>query len=265
MDLLGFSQLPPASMQSNASLYCYIMQRYFAATSIRSNIMSKNTIQLTETLYDYLLANSLREPDILKKLRKETANISMSVMQISPDQGQFMQLLVKLLCARNCLEIGVYTGYSSLCVALAMPDDGKLVACDINEDWTAIARKYWDRAGVGNKIDLHLAPASQTLQKLLGAGKQNSFDFAFIDADKPTYPEYYEYCLELIRPGGLIVVDNTLWDGRVADNSQNDADTIAIRHFNEKLLHDPRVDLSMLAIGDGLTLLHKRHDMPSDL
>jgi len=220
--------------------------------------MSKNTIQLTESLYEYLLSSSLREPDVLKQLREETKNITLSVMQISPDQGQFMQLLIKLLSARNCLEIGVYTGYSSLCVALAMPDDGKLVACDIDEDWTAVARKYWARAGVADKIDLRLAPATQTLQQLLDDGKQNSFDFAFIDADKPSYSDYYEYCLKLIRPGGLIAVDNTLWSGSVADNTINDPDTTAIRSFNKNILHDERVDISMLAIGDGITLIHKR-------
>jgi len=223
--------------------------------------MTKSTIQLTEPLYDYVLSSSLREPEILKQLREETADITMSVMQISPDQGQFMQLLIKLLSARNCLEVGVYTGYSSLCVALAMPEDGKLVACDIDEDWTAVARKYWDRAGVADKIDLHLAPATQTLQQLLDAGKQNSFDFSFIDADKSSYTDYYEYCLKLVRPGGLIAVDNTLWGGSVVDNTINDPDTTAIRSFNENLLHDERVDISMLAIGDGLTLIRKRpHD-----
>jgi len=222
--------------------------------------MTKSTIQLTEPLYDYLLSSSLREPELLKQLREETANISMSVMQISPDQGQFMRLLIKLLSARNCLEIGVYTGYSSLCVAMAMPEDGKLVACDIDEDWTTVARKYWNRADVEHKINLHLAPAIQTLQQLLDNGKQSSFDFAFIDADKPSYADYYEFCLKLVRPGGLIVVDNTLWGGSVADNTQNDPDTSAIRHFNESLLQDKRVDISMLAIGDGLTLIYKRPD-----
>jgi len=220
--------------------------------------MTKTTTALTDPLYDYLLSISLREPDILKQLREETAGITMSIMQISPDQGQFMQLLVKLLCARNCLEVGVYTGYSSLCVALAMPEDGKLVACDIDEDWTAVARKYWHQAGIADKIDLHLAPATQTLQKLLDAGKQDSFDFAFIDADKPSYTDYYEYCLKLVRPGGLIVVDNTLWGGSVADRTINDPDTIAISQFNQNLLDDKRVDISMLAIGDGLTLIRKR-------
>jgi len=220
--------------------------------------MTKSTIQLTETLYEYLLSSSLREPDILKQLREETAKLTMSIMQISPDQGQFMQLLVKLLSARNCLEVGVYTGYSSLSVALAMPEDGKLVACDIDEDWTTVARKYWALAGVTDKIDLHLAPATQTLQQLLDTDKQDSFDFAFIDADKTSYTAYYEYCLKLIRPGGLIVVDNTLWGGSVANNTITDPDTTAIRQFNETLLHDERVDISMLAIGDGLTLLHKR-------
>ncbi len=220
--------------------------------------MSKNTIQLTDSLYNYLLSHSLREPDILKELRKETATMDMSVMQISPDQGQFMQLLVRLLGARNCLEIGVYTGYSSLVVALAMPDDGRLVACDISDEWTSVARRYWDRAGIDHKIDLQLAPATQTLNKLLDTGRHNSFDFAFIDADKTSYPEYYELCLKLVRPGGLIVVDNTLWSGDVADNTINDEDTVAIRQFNESLTHDNRVDLSMIAVGDGLTLLYKR-------
>ncbi|HYK17095.1 MAG TPA: class I SAM-dependent methyltransferase, partial [Bryobacteraceae bacterium] len=190
--------------------------------------------------------------------REETASHPMVSMQISPEQGQFMALLVAMLNAKRTLEIGVFTGYSSLAVALALPEDGRVIACDVNEAWTSIARRYWREAGVDRKIDLRLRPAIQTLDDLIVLGQGNGFDFAFIDADKANYANYYERCLTLIRPGGLIAVDNVLWSGQVADPAVGDEDTRAIRAFNEKLKNDQRIWLSMLPIRDGLTLACKK-------
>lgn len=221
--------------------------------------MGKKNIGLADEVYQYLLSVSVKEPDILKKLREETAKQPMARMQISPDQGQLMSLLVQLLGAKKTLEIGVFTGYSSLVVALALPADGKVVACDIDEKYTAIARRYWQAAGVTNKIDLRLAPALETLEHLIAAGETGSFDFAFIDADKRNYPHYYEKALELIRPGGLIAIDNVLWSGRVANPEDTDKRTVAIREFNQKLYQDSRVKISMLPVADGLTLAWKQY------
>jgi predicted O-methyltransferase YrrM len=199
-----------------------------------------------------------REPDVLRRLREETASLPNAGMQISPEQGQFMTLLVHLLDARRTLEVGVFTGYSSLSVALALPEDGHIIACDVSEEWTAIARRYWREAGVERKIDLRLRPALQTLDDLIALGQAGSFDFAFIDADKENYADYYERALVLLRPHGLIAVDNVLWSGRVIDKSVKDADTRAIRAFNEKLKADERIWLTMLPIRDGLTLACKK-------
>ena len=220
--------------------------------------MSRRTLALDDPLYTYLLSVSLREPDVLRRLRAETAGHPQAAMQIAPEQGQFMGLLVRLLGARKCLEIGVFTGYSALAVALALPFDGRLVACDVSEEFTAIARRYWEEAGVDAIIRLHLAPAIETLDGLLADGEGGTFDFAFIDADKVNYAGYFERALELVRPGGLIVVDNVLWDGKVADATVSDPDTTAIRALNESLLSDERIDLSLLPVGDGLTLARKR-------
>jgi len=220
--------------------------------------MSRRSISLTDALYDYLLSVSLREPDLLRQLREETAVDPAARMQISPEQGQFMALLARLMGARRCLEIGVFTGYSSLALALALPDDGRILVCDVSERWTTVARRYWDAAGVAHKIELKLATALETLERLLGSGAVGTFDFAFIDADKENYVGYYERVLELLRPGGLVVVDNTLWSGRVADPENAEADTVAMRHFNEQLHRDERVDLSLVPVGDGLTLARKR-------
>jgi len=220
--------------------------------------MSRRSIVLTDALYEYLLSVSLREPELLARLRQETALQEMSRMQISPEQGQLMFLLLRLIGARRCLEIGVFTGYSSLVSALALPADGRIVACDISEEWTAIARRYWREAGVEPKIDLRIAPALETLDGLIEAGEAGRFDFAFIDADKESYLAYYERVLQLLRPGGLLAVDNVLWSGRVADPEVSDADTAALRHFNETLHRDERIDLSLVPIGDGLTLARKR-------
>jgi predicted O-methyltransferase YrrM len=220
--------------------------------------MSNRTIPLDDRLYDYLLQASLREHPLLARLRAETAVHPRVSMQIAPEQGQFMALLARLMGARRCIEIGVFTGYSSLALALALPPDGRIVACDISEEYTAVARRYWGQAGVAGKIDLRLAPALETLDALLAAGEAGSFDFGFIDADKEGYPDYYERLLRLLRPGGLIAVDNTLWDGAVADAADDLPDTVAIRAFNERLHGDERIDLSLVPIGDGLTLARKR-------
>ncbi|GAB4207333.1 MAG: class I SAM-dependent methyltransferase [Coleofasciculaceae cyanobacterium] len=220
--------------------------------------MSKKSLGLDHQLYDYLLSVSLREPDILRQLREETARHPAAIMQIAPEQGQFMALLVQLLGATKTLDIGVFTGYSSLSVALALPPNGKIIACDVSEDDTAIARRYWRAAGVADKIDLRLAPALDTLDELLASGQAGTFDFAFIDADKRNYDAYYERSLQLIRPGGLIAIDNVLWAGRVADPQEQDNQTNTIRAFNEKLHHDERVTLSLVPIADGLTLALKR-------
>ena len=219
--------------------------------------MSTRTLSLDDTLHAYLLANSLREPPVLQRLRTATAAMPNSIMQISPEQGQFMQLLVRLIGARRCIEIGTFTGYSALAVALALPADGRIVACDVSEEWTSVARRFWRDAGVDSKIELRLQPALLTLEELerTSAGP---FDFAFIDADKSSYLAYYEKVLGLLRPGGLIAVDNTLWSGRVADSQDQSADTSALRTFNERVHRDERVDISLLPLGDGLTLLRKK-------
>jgi len=220
--------------------------------------MSNSTFSLPTPIRDYLLKHSLREAPILQQLRDETAQMPMSVMQIAPEQGQFMAMLVRLMGARKTLEIGVFTGYSSLAVALALPNDGRLVACDNNELWTATAQRYWALAGVTDRIDLRIGEALQSLDRLIGEGQAGSFDFAFIDADKGSYLNYYERCLALLRPGGLIAIDNVLWDGRVADPDNDEPDTIAIHAFNQFIAIDDRVDISMVPIADGLTLAHKR-------
>ncbi|MEH2063299.1 MAG: class I SAM-dependent methyltransferase [Nostoc sp.] len=220
--------------------------------------MPKQSIGLDNQLYNYLLSVSLREPEILRKLRQETASHPRGGMQISPEQGQFMSLLVQLIGAKKTLEVGVFTGYSSLSVALALPADGKIIACDVSEEFTAIARRYWQEAGVAEKIDLRLAPALETLDQLLADGQGEAFDFAFIDADKENYDGYYERSLQLVRPGGLIAIDNVLWSGQVAQEQIQDESTQAIRALNKKLHHDERVTLSLVPIADGLTLAIKR-------
>ncbi len=220
--------------------------------------MTRRTNNLPDDLYAYLLDVSLREPPVMKRLREETASLESANMQIGPEQGQFMALLVEILGARTALEVGTFTGYSALAVALALPEDGRLVACDISEEWTAIGRRYWEEAGVAHKIDLRLAPALETLDALVAEGRAGTFDFAFLDADKEGYDAYYERTLELMRPGGLIVLDNTLWEGKVVDPQVTDADTEAIRAINAKLAGDERVTLSLLPVGDGLTLARKR-------
>ena len=219
--------------------------------------MSNRTLNLTDNLYQYVLDNSVHETSPQIALRKATQSMQWAQMQIAPEQGQFMAFLIKLIGARKCLEVGVFTGYSTLAVAQALPEDGKIIACDINQEWTDIARKYWQEANVMHKIDLRLAPAAETLQKLLEQGQQCSYDFAFIDADKTGYDNYYELTLKLLRSGGMIILDNTLWGGSVADVAIQDADTQAIRAINIKIKNDRRVDMSLLPLADGLTLVRK--------
>ncbi len=220
--------------------------------------MPGRLLPLTPALHAYVVEHSVRGHPVLAELRAATAGLPHAQMQIGADQGALMALLVTLMGARRCLEIGVFTGYSSLAVALALPDDGKLVACDVSEEWTAIARRHWEKAGVAAKIDLRLAPALVTLDALLAEGGAGSFDFAFIDADKGNYLGYYERSLTLLRRGGLLAVDNTLWGGAVIDPRDHSADTEAIRAFNQRLRGDERVELAMLTVGDGVTLALKR-------
>jgi caffeoyl-CoA O-methyltransferase len=219
--------------------------------------MARRSLELNDRLYDYLLKVGVRENELQKDLRAETAKLSAGGMQIGPDQGAFMTLLVELTGAKRALEIGTFTGYSSICIAGALPADGKLICCDVSEEYTSIARDYWRRAGLESKIELRLGPAVATLDALIEA-KVKAFDFAFIDADKGNYLNYYERAMQLVRPGGLIAIDNVLWGGGVADPKENDADTLAIRAVNERVRADERVTVSLVPIGDGLTLARKR-------
>lgn len=220
--------------------------------------MAPRSLGLDDRLYEYVLTHSVREPALLKELRAETSKLPGAGMQIGPDQGQFMALLVELTGARQALEVGTFTGYSSIAVARALPPDGRLIACDISEEFTSIARRYWAKAGVERKIELRLGPALETLDALLAQGREGAFDFAFIDADKPNYSRYYERCLRLLRRGGLLAIDNVLWGGSVANPAIDDEDTRAIRALNDRITSDERVSVSMLALGDGLTLARKR-------
>ncbi len=223
--------------------------------------MSNRTIQVDDRLYTYLLENSLREDALLRRLREETARNPMSMMQISPEQGQFMALLAELIGARNAIEVGTFTGYSAISVARVLRPGGKLICCDISDEFTSVARRYWTEAGLADRIELRLAPAVETLDELLAGGRAGTVDFAFIDADKESYDAYYERILRLLRPGGLVTIDNVLWDGKVADprvKDADDADTAAIRKLNRKLARDDRVTVSLVPIGDGLTLARKR-------
>ena len=223
--------------------------------------MSNKFLALTELIYAYIMNNSLREPDVLRRLREETeATNPHAIMAISPVQGQFMMLLLKLINAKKTLEVGVFTGYSSLCTALTIPADGHVYACDVSEEWTSVARRYWAEAGVADKITLKLAPATETLDALLAGGHAGTFDFAFIDADKSNYDGYYERALKLVRKGGLLVFDNMLWYGKVADQSVTDADTVALRALNANLQQDDRVFTSLIGVGDGMHLAIKQCD-----
>ena len=219
--------------------------------------MANQSIVLDDKLYAYMLDMGLREPDILQKLRCATASETMAVMRSAPEQGQFMAMLLKLMGARRVLEIGTYTGYATLWMALALPPDGELVSCDISPEWTALAQRYWQQAGVDQRITLHLAPALDTLQQLQQQPDSVPFDFIFIDADKENYLAYFEACLQLLRPGGLMIIDNVLWGGSVIDAENQTPSTLAIRAFNLALHADPRIELNMLPIADGITLVRK--------
>ena len=219
--------------------------------------MSKFT-SLDDRLHDYLVSVAVRENPVMARLRAETAKLPQAGMQISPDQAAFMQFLVRALGVKNYLEIGVFTGYSTLAVALALGEDGRITALDRSAEWTAIAQRYWAEAGMAGKIDLRLAPAGKTLDALLAAGRAGGYDFAFIDADKENYLNYYERCLTLLRPGGLVLVDNVLWGGRAADPANHDDATVAIRRLTQAMHADERIDFSLLPVGDGLSLAVKR-------
>jgi predicted O-methyltransferase YrrM len=220
--------------------------------------MSNVSMGLPPDLQGYLVRHGVRESELLKKLRAETALLPQHNMQIAPEQGALLALLVELIGARRCLEIGTFTGYSSLVVAMAMPSDGTIVCCDVSEEWTAIARRYWAEAGVADRVDLRLAPALVTLDHLIAGGAEGTFDFAFVDARKSEYPDYHERVVRLLRPGGLAAYDNVLWDGGVVDESMQDEDTLGVRRLNERLAADERVSISMLPLADGVTLARKR-------
>ncbi|MEU5023765.1 O-methyltransferase [Streptomyces milbemycinicus] len=216
-------------------------------------------LDLTDELQDYVRHMSLRDDDILRDLREETAGMPMfQAMLVLPEEAQLLALLVRLTGAYRVLEVGTFTGYSSLCMARALPPGGSVVTCDISERWTAIAARYWERAGVADRIDQRLGDAADTLDQLKSQSGEDSFDLAFIDADKTNYLRYYEQCLELVRPGGLLVLDNTLFFGRVVDPNAQDPDTVAVRELNTRLRDDERVEISMLPVADGLTLVHKK-------
>ena len=222
--------------------------------------MSNRTLSIDDRIYDYICDVSVNESELLQQLRVETAQLEYSAMQISPEQGQFMSLLIKLMGARRAIEIGTFTGYSSICVASVMPEDGRLICCDISPQWTQIAEKYWALAGVADKISLYSQAAEKTLQMLLEDGAESTFDFIFIDADKQNYILYYDMAIRLLRKGGMIAVDNTLWDGAVADPENNEPATRAIRRFNDRIKQDDRVSISLLTIGDGVTLILKEFE-----
>jgi predicted O-methyltransferase YrrM len=220
--------------------------------------MSNDSLGLPPDLQAYLVEHGVREPEILKRLRDETALIPQHDMQIAPEQGAFMAMLVGLIDAKRCIELGTFTGYSSLVVALAMPADGRIVCCDLSEEWTSVARRYWAEAGVGDRVDLRLGPALETLDALIAGSATGTFDFAFIDAAKREYPDYHERILQLLRPGGLALYDNVFWGGDVVDEKSTDPDLVGVRRLNDRLLRDERVDISMIPVADGLTLVRKR-------
>lgn len=235
--------------------------RYACRNSTRKTaekIMSNRTLPLDDKLYQYLIEHSLRETNLARQLRETTAALEMARMQIAPEQGQFMALLVELTGATRIIEIGTFTGYSTLCMAQALPSSGEVVCCDVSVEWTDIGRRFWEKAGVAERIDLRIAPALDTLGDLIRQGQSGTFDMAFIDADKANYENYYELCMQLLHPGGLILFDNTLWGGAVADESVCDEDTLSLRRINDQLLEDERVSISLVPIGDGLTLARKR-------
>jgi predicted O-methyltransferase YrrM len=220
--------------------------------------MTNKTMGISDDLAEYVVKVGTREPDVLARLREETAAIPQHNMQIAPEQGAFLALLVELIGARRCIEVGTFTGYSSTAVALALPEDGHIICCDVSEEWTSLARKFWAEAGVTRKIDLRIAPAAETLDQLVAGGQESTYDFAFVDADKAGYDAYYERLLRLVRPGGLIVFDNMLWGGDVLDTDPKDEDTKALQALNTKLAQDERITLCLLPVADGVTLARRR-------
>jgi predicted O-methyltransferase YrrM len=220
--------------------------------------MSTKTIGLSDELAAYVVAMGVREPDVLRRLREETAALPQSGMQVSPEQGALLAMLVELMGARWCLEVGTFTGYSSTAMALALPEDGRLLCCDVSDEWTSIARRAWAEAGVDGKVELRIQPALTTLDELLEDGHGGRFDLAFLDADKVTYDDYYERLLQLVRPGGLIAIDNVLWSGAVLDEDTDDASTLALQALNAKLAVDERISVCLLPVADGVTLARRR-------
>lgn len=220
--------------------------------------MSNASVGVPPDLHAYLLRHGVREPDILRRLREETASLPQHDMQIAPEQGALMALLVQLSGARRAIELGTFTGYSSLAVITAMPPDGSIVCCDVSDAWTSVARRYWAEAGVADRVDLRLAPALETLDGLLAGGAAGTFDFAFVDADKRTYPDYHERIVQLLRSGGVVLYDNVFWGGDVIDDTKRDPDTLGVRRLNERLATDERVTISMIPVADGLTIALKR-------
>lgn len=220
--------------------------------------MANRTLAMDDTIHAYLVKTMVDEPDVMRRLREETAERSNAIMQIGPEQAAFMAWLVELTGARRAIEVGTFTGYSALAVARAMPEDGRLVCCDVSEEYGAVARRYWEEAGVADRIELHIAPAIDTLAELRASGGDGEYDFAFVDADKPSYDAYYEACLALLRPGGVLAIDNVLWGGAVADPDDDRDSTVALRALNDKVAADPRVSACIVPIGDGLTLVRKR-------
>lgn len=220
--------------------------------------MANRTLPMNDAIHGYLVGLAVDESDTMRALREETASMPAANMQIGPEQGAFMAWLVRTLGVKRVVEVGTFTGYSALAMARAMPDDGAIVCCDVSEEFTRVARKYWERAGVASKIDLRVAPAADTLQALLDDGGAGAFDFAFIDADKGGYDTYYERCLALLRPGGVIAIDNVLWGGSVIDDDDDRESTVALRAINEKVFSDARVSACMLPVGDGITLATKK-------
>lgn len=249
---------PPARSRRSASARRRPAAAAPRAAGNAAPVDTDRLLPLDDRLYAYLLEETVREPELMARLRAETRRLPNASMQISPGQAQLMGLLVRLIDAHRALEIGTFTGYSALAVARALPADGRLICCDMSEEWTAIARHYWREAGIAERIDLRLAPAADTLAELIAAGETGNFDFAFIDADKENYDLYYEQCLKLVRPAGLIAIDNALWHGAVADPARNDVDTAAIRALNRKIRDDARVDMVLLPIDDGLLLARPR-------
>jgi predicted O-methyltransferase YrrM len=220
--------------------------------------MARTSFGVSDDIHAYILRHGVREPAIFRRLREETAALPQAGMQIAPDQGAFLAMLVGIIAPKRALELGTFTGYSSLAIATAMPPDGVLVCCDVSDEWTSVARRYWAEAGVTERVDLRLGPALATLDALLAGGGAGTFDFAFIDASKREYPDYHERVVQLLRQGGLAVYDNVLWGGSVVDESQADEDTVGIRRLNERIGRDERVEVSMIPVGDGLTLARKR-------